>query len=76
MERGAREFMKSLISIHDTECQIISFHVSNADAAEKGSITENRREKGNIVPKRSDIAFTLFFTVCGRRNANFSFKNV
>ena len=33
MERGAREFMKSLISIHDTECQIISFHGANAGGA-------------------------------------------
>ena len=46
MERGAREFMKSLISIHDTECQIISFHGSNADG--KGIVTQNSIKK--VVP--------------------------
>ena len=37
MECVAREFMKSLISIHDTECQIISFHGANAHG--KGIVT-------------------------------------
>ena len=48
MERGAREFMKSLISIHDTECQIIAFHVSNADAAEKNGVNQKLNKK--VVP--------------------------
>ena len=33
MERVAREFMKSLISIHDTECQIIIQNAANIPMA-------------------------------------------
>ena len=40
MERGAREFMKSLISIHDTECQIISLHGRDADG--KGGVKQRQ----------------------------------
>jgi hypothetical protein len=49
MERGAREFMKSLISIHDTKCQIISFHGANAPGE---GILKAKLNK-NVVPYRT-----------------------
>ena len=55
MERGAREFMKSLVSIHDTECQIISFHGSNATGT--GIIKQQNRkiyEKSCPLPRVFD----------------------
>lgn len=57
MECGAREFMKSLISIHDTECQIISFHGANARGA--GAVNE----KAIPFPRGFDIAFALIFRI-------------
>ena len=50
MERGAREFMKSLISIHDTECQFIKTNSTKSGVAE-GGVNELTIENGKLKVK-------------------------
>ena len=58
MERGAREFMKSLISIHDTECQIIFYQTQCSRRRHKNN-AECRTHNVQLRFRHSAFVFIL-----------------